>query len=364
MASQNAMILLFMSLLVDGAHAWMQSNNGASSASRDRRQRPYMAADTNQEASDRDNCTILPRLYVGPNVKLNDGMQFALTPDQAHYVTRVMRIGKKRSREGSIRVFDGINGEWLAQILVEDDVSSTDKRKRRRRDDVDEVSARCTRQLRPQVCEETTNSNALSAPWLFFAPVKKQRIKTMLEKCTELGVGRFVPIVTERVDPSSVRDLQRDWKKLTMQTVEASEQCERLTVPPLSTTCLLESKCDSGDLWDLATLLTEWSTDDARHLLICRERTAGCSVPVLKLLQSLCSDETVTGVAFAIGPEGGWSPAEEVLIEQCTSLSDNIHCVSLGSLVLRAETASITAVGAFMLCQEWYNDDNRITTKS
>jgi len=132
----------------------------------------------------------------------------------------------------------------------------------------------------------------------------------------------------------------------------------------LSETCLSDGTAE--DVWDLSTLLSEWSTRESFrdvHLLICRERTAGCSVPVLKLLENLCNNKTFSGVAFVVGPEGGWSPSEEALCDQYTLSSSNIHCVSLGSLVLRAETASIAAVGACALYQDLHKDD-KVTSKS
>jgi 16S rRNA (uracil1498-N3)-methyltransferase len=183
----------------------------------------------------------------------------------------------------------------------------------------------------------------------------------LLEKCTELGVGLFIPILTEHVDPSSVRDLTRDMVKLQAQTVEASEQCERLTVPPLSTSF---SEKEAKDPWTLSTLLNEWSTLDIfkeKQLLICRERTAPSSVPVLKLLEHLHTNDVLTRVAFVVGPEGGWSTAEEELCDQYTSRCTNIHCVSLGSSILRAETAAIAAASAYMLREDAFNTRDIIT---
>jgi len=348
------LLFLILSLLLGATDGWSPNSLRPS------RQPFYMTTETakNKDLDD-ENFHTLPRLYVGPNVKLADGIRFTLAPDQAHYVTKVMRIGKKKSKN-SARVFDGKNGEWLAQIQVEQDDDSTPKL-RKRRDDAT-ISAQCTRQLRPQ----NSNDNcSVSEPWLFFAPIKKHRVKLMLEKCTEMGVGRFVPILTERADPSSVRDVTRDLDKLATQTIEASEQCERLTVPPLAETCVDHDRGD--ELWDLPKLLKEWSTLDTfrdKHLLICRERTADCSVPVLKLLQEVIDDDTAISVALVVGPEGGWSTAEEELCDEYTTSSSNIHCVSLGSLVLRAETAAITAVSACMLYQELYNDDDSIANNS
>jgi 16S rRNA (uracil1498-N3)-methyltransferase len=281
----------------------------------------------------------LPRLFVVS--RLGKNVEVTFTPQQAHYVTKVMRMGRKKTR-AYLRVFDGVNGEWLAQVQTEQE--SDTERKRKRRDDF-ALKARCLRQLLPQ------DDNKM-LPWLFFAPLKKPRVKIMLEKCTELGVGRFIPLITERTDPGSIRDCVENLDKLAVQTIEAAEQCERLTVPPLSTTFLPNDDVS----WDLSTLLTKWSDTsfDNRHLLILRERTVDGAIPILSMLQNL--NVNSMSVAFVVGPEGGWSPTEEALCDQYATNSDYIHCVSLGPLVLRAETASITAVSAFMLCQELYSE--------
>lgn len=338
---QNTISRLIWSLLYVGtANAWSTNNGRDSFISRSDHASFFASTDdvlNHQQEEEHPKYHTLPRLYVGDTVacRLAMGMNFTLSPEQAHYVTKVMRIGTKKSRD-SVRVFDGINGEWSAKISIQQE----DSRTRRRRDDERIITALCTRELRPQPSAE-------AQPWLLFAPIKKQRIKLMLEKCTELGVGRFVPILTERTEPSCVLDMTRNMDKLRAQTVEASEQCERLTVPSLSL-CISDS---AEDPWDLRTLLHEWSTADEfcdKHLLICRERSANGSVPVLKLLKDI---PTVESLAFVVGPEGGWSPGEEALCDRYTFSSSNIHSVSLGSLVLRAETAAIAAVTACMLSQ-------------
>jgi len=255
--------------------------------------------------------TTLPRLYIPSTTGLSQDVQIKLDRDQAHYVTKVMRIdGKKKNL---LRVFDGRNGEWVAQIVVNGRT---------------EVSATCLEQLRAQ----PSSSNDA---WIVFAPLKKPRLKLLLEKCTELGATRFLPIHTERTDAGGSLDLI----KLSVQLTEASEQSERLVVPVLS------SRVDSvkeADLMTLSDLLQSWEGD--RQLLICRERRA--AEPILTRLKEL---ETCTNVAFLVGPEGGWSNDEEGLFEEYCSSSDRIHAVSLGSNILRAETAAMTAIAAYQL---------------
>ena len=278
---------------------------------------------SNEDDTSSEKYTTLPRLYVGPPPTgnhvslpvLTQDLRLDLDSDQAHYVTKVMRIdGKKKSR---LRLFDGQSGEWLAQIQV------TGTRNR-----VD-VHATCLQQLQPQTVE--------NGPWVIFAPLKKARVKQLLEKCTELGAGRFVAVQTERTDPGSLRDLIGSVDKLALQIVEASEQCERLTLPTLT------SHHDKEEsLVSLKDMLASWEEQTDRHLLICRERSA-TTVPVLEKLKGLGK------VAFLIGPEGGWSADEEYLFQEWMQTSTMIHSVSLGSNVLRAETAAMTAVIAFGL---------------
>lgn len=312
----------------------------------------------------------LPRLYVGGTTTappLAPKVQIPLTPEQAHYVTKVMRMGTKKSRDSMIRIFDGTNGEWLAQIrvLTSDGVEANMKdklsgnKRRRRQGEVMNVVAQCQRQLRSQ-----PDSSALlgTQPWLFFAPIKKARVKLVLEKATELGVAQIMPILTERCDPASVRDccLPLNIEKLAIYTLEAAEQCERLTVPPVTLECGAAATTTDADKepWNLKQLLKTWSLDSAcyqnLHLLLCRERSARECLPLLKVLrEQVCEQHDV---AFVIGPEGGWSVDEQAMMDEYCHSNGNIHSVSLGSLVLRAETAAIAALGAYML----YKDDDTV----
>jgi len=278
--------------------------------------------------------TTLPRLYIGPSpicpsastITLNIGTRIALSPEHAHYVTKVMRIGgKQASNKNRIRIFDGAHGEWLAEVLLEE----TDDSRKRKRSDAS-VFATCLKQLRPQ----PTSHEDL--PWLYLAPLKKVRMKMILEKCTELGVGGFTILATDRTDPLSKRDCQ-ELDRLAIQITEASEQCERLTVPALFS-------LEEGSVKSLLDAHKERSG----HLLVCRERTS--ATPVLLALSVM--DEMQSGISFLVGPEGGWSSEEESYFDivDCKS----IRCVSLGPHVLRAETAAMTVVASYALFKDTF----------
>jgi 16S rRNA (uracil1498-N3)-methyltransferase len=280
--------------------------------------------------------TNLPRLYVGPlptsidapKSKLSQDVRLPLDSDQAHYVTKVMRIdGKKKSL---LRLFDGSSGEWLARINVEGSRNRIT------------VHATCL--------EEYRTASPDDGPWLFFAPLQnKARIKWLLEKCTELGASRFVPIQTERTVGTTMHDMD----KLALQLVEASEQCERLVLPTLSrhlspnSTTSDDGEENDDSLASLQDLLDAWESQegDDRQLLICRERSSSA----LPVLQHLMDPTNSAPVAFLVGPEGGWSVSEEKLLNDAAAQSKHVYSVSLGSNVLRAETAAMTAMAAYAL---------------
>lgn len=350
----------------------------------------------------------LPRLYVGndiPNVASRSGVlqkdrTFVLSSDQSHYLSKVMRVfSKKRKSPPVVRAFDGMNGEWLCEVVLPSQDISQGKKRNRSRDD-SPLQAKCIKQLRVQTSSQMK-------PWLFFAPIKKQRAKIMVEKCTELGVDLFSPISTEYTDSSAIMacgvgnldtgsfDEEDDpmsilygnpssskskknsetSDKLSMVALEAAEQSERLSVPKYVGT-FVDNDEESDDvqtrsITEVPSLLSEWVlesrnvSDDAetsdyviglrgqhesRMLCICRERKEG-SEGVLPILDAV-EKASVTGkdVALVVGPEGGWSVDEESLFDTyCRLYPESIIGVSLGSNVLRAETASILALGAVAL---------------
>jgi len=348
-------------------------------------------------------CWNLPRLYVGTHsvATLTAGASISLSQEQTHYLTKVMRLLKKKRQKPTddnndvtvdrdcIRIFNGRDGEWLAKVHVleqngDESTSDGNKNKRKRRQsrqgDITLV-AECIHQLRIQDIEKDA-----ARPWLLFAPLKKQsRMKLLMEKCTELGTGSIIPVVSDRTEGSAVLSLlgsaaletdqvygtkrsssdnDMSFEKLELQAIEASEQCERLSIPCISKDVGLPLP-DQGlgsALWKVQDVVEQWAggwEEQKRVLLICRERCSEENVSdgkaiVLPLLHALHSNNQV---AFLVGPEGGWSVEEEALFDDICSKynSDDdapVKCVSLGTSVLRAETASILATGAWALVHD------------
>lgn len=343
----------------------------------------------------------LPRLYVGSGHALSTGTLVLLSPEQAHRLINVMRIFKRKRRNknyvdddsaiGRIRIFNGDDGEWLARVVrAPSTVSITGISKALNMHGADYgtlLVAECVVQLRPQdqVFDEMR-------PWLLFVPLKKQpRIKIMIEKCTELGVGRMVPIASDRMEDNAMMSLFRgpvlndvgdnvlQSCKLQLQSIEASEQCERLNVPMImnglistraektrNELCTVkdylpkwcrewEESADVGDMdkssFRCISSVSSKRRNDRRTLLICRERRTDGVVPVLQALQ-----ENIR-VAFLVGPEGGWSAREELIFDEICSKykgmeGSPVQCVSLGSSILRAETACMLVVSAWALLND------------
>lgn len=154
--------------------------------------------------------------------------------------------------------------------------------------------------------------------------IKADRFELAVQKLTEIGAKRIVPIDAER-SVIALRD-ERTWdRRLTrMQriVIDAAEQSERVTLPEILNPMTLKE------------FLAKFETTALVERLDARPLTA----------VTLGSE-----VALAIGPEGGWSDSERSLIERSAASQ-----VTLGSLILRSETAAIVAAGAIV--QRWLED--------
>lgn len=308
----------------------------------------------------------LPRLYVAtaPN-SFTPNSLVPITSAQTHYLLDVMRItNPKRWQElaGHVRIFNGHDGEWLAKVMVSIGEGTTPSRKRQQRksneNDGTGTVLECVERLAPQpfISSSSINSNGVYMHLYMGRLKKKQHRKWVLEKVTELGVDSISMMDTEY----SVGAGGDPWEyeKHQSHVIEAAEQCERLTLPtmpsePLVWDGILEKIRQSNKGND--------DDDKSQHVwLVCRERSVN-SPPIVSALQAilwesrLANETKKRNIHFHIlvGPEGGWSPTEMDTFSDLVSkkqqrqpeLLNVVQFVSLGSLVLRAETAAITAVG-------------------
>ena len=164
--------------------------------------------------------------------------------------------------------------------------------------------------------EEVTISNSLNLT-LLLAVIKFDRMEWGIEKCTELGVSRIVPLIARRTDThlakAAIKRRER-WQRIAR---EASEQSRRAVVPEVAVPLSLNEAV--GMPGDTRVLLAE----SEKKILLS------------DVLQGHSRNEEIL---LAVGPEGGWTAPEEKLFRESGWM-----LVSLGETVLRAETAAMAA---------------------
>lgn len=238
------------------------------------------------------------RLYV--TEPLSEGATVTLAAQQAHYLGAVMRRGVG----DGVLLFNGRDGEWQAAITTLGKGRGTLKVVARTRDQAPSPDL-----------------------WLLAPVLKRETLEWMVEKATELGVSRILPVTSER---SAVH--RTNVPRLAAIAAEAAEQCRRLDVPEI------------GQPAALGALLASW--DAARHLLLADE--SGASPPVAAVLA-----EAPRGPwAVLVGPEGGFSAAE------LDAFGKLAFCrrAGLGPRILRAETAALSALAVLQaLAGDWRN---------
>jgi 16S rRNA (uracil1498-N3)-methyltransferase len=161
--------------------------------------------------------------------------------------------------------------------------------------------------------EELAASEALPVE-LLLAVFKFDRMEWAIEKATELGVARIVPVIAQRTEKhlaeSSAKRVER-WRKLAR---EAAQQSRRLTPPEIAEPARLKDAVAGAQGIVLSEVEEETSLKQAMA-------------------------HSVRPVRLATGPEGGWASAELALFSE-----NGWHAASLGATILRAETAAIAAL--------------------
>jgi 16S rRNA (uracil1498-N3)-methyltransferase len=222
------------------------------------------------------------RLFVRDRLERDAAV--SLPPEQTRYVLTVMR----RRLGDAVRLFNGMDGEWLAMII-------------------EAGRAQATLLAQEKLREQAPDGADI---WLGFALLKRDATDLVVQKATELGATAIQPVITARTNVSRV-----NLERLSAIATEAAEQCERLSVPDVRTPVALER------------LLKKWPTN--RRLFTAMERTDS---PRLRAANG--------SAGLLVGPEGGWTEEERRLILSHAF----VRPVSLGPLVLRAETACLAGV--------------------
>ena len=221
------------------------------------------------------------RLFFKESLSLN--LISKLDKSQSHYISKVMRI-----KENEIFSLFNSSGEWEAKIL---NITKSI------------VEFKITNQIR-----QKENQKEL---WLAFSPIKSNYFNFMIQKATELGITKFVPIIFER---TVVRKLNKE--RLEKVIIEATEQSNRINIPTLEDATNLEDFLKSSEM---NLIFTDLNSDNKK-------------VDLEKL--------TNKPVCIVVGPEGDFSENERGKI---LSFKD-VQAIKINENILRSETAVISAI--------------------
>lgn len=231
----------------------------------------------------------LHRIYA--NIKLIENCSLNLAEDHSHYLKTVLRL-----KVGDhFRIFNGIDGEFIAQII---DITKNNLR------------VGLTNILRKAIIEPELT--------LGMSIIKSDRMLDAIDMAVQLGVTKIIPLITER---SQFRNVNN--QRLVKCIIESTEQSERLTPPILMPLISLSLFLDQN--LDNSIIYANENEDENNTLL--------------KIMPIYSS------ISVIVGPEGGFSQNELKML----SLKPNSLSISLGSNILRTETAVATCLAQIKL---------------
>ena len=228
------------------------------------------------------------RLYVPNELILTKRTE--LNKKQSHYLMNVMR----KKIHGTFLVFNQINGEFLAKI------QSNNKKL---------ISVEVIKKIRDP--EEQTDL------WVLFAVVKKAPSEYIIQKATELGASKIVPLITERTVTKSL-----NLKRFQDIAIEASEQCERITIPEILP---LQKLYDVIDDW-VEKRTIYYGDETMRH-----DKHS---------LNNFNKSTNASCGAVLVGPEGGFTTKEISYLKQ----KKFVIPINFGPRILKSDTAVVTAL--------------------
>ncbi len=228
------------------------------------------------------------------------GTLLYLQPDQSHYLHRVLRLG-----EGDRFIAQNGKGQqWLAVLTKQS--------------------------AQAEILEEIVSLLPRSAaPLRLIAALPKgNSFDQVVRQATELGVSHIYPVISDRTLLRPKGNKLERWRRIAN---EASEQSERVTVPEIAAPVGLKQCLQQTPQEELSYICV--ARQDA-PLLLCE-------------IQSCLTSEDIQGVNLMIGPEGGWT-SDEITV----AIHHSYKVVSLGSAILRATTAAVTALSLVTAARE------------
>jgi 16S rRNA (uracil1498-N3)-methyltransferase len=220
------------------------------------------------------------RLFFSESLSIN--LKSKLDKTQSHYISKVMRI-----KVGENFILFNQSGEYEAKVenLVKGFVEFS-------------------------IVKKLRSADASKEIWLAFTPIKLNYLNLMIQKATELGVTKFMPIITERTIVRKINE-----KRIRKIIIEASEQSNRLNLPEL----------------DKLKNLNEFIKENAQTTVIFGDLNSNNKKINIKGSDPIC---------ILIGPEGDFSVKER---ENISKLKKIIP-LNINQNILRSETAAISMI--------------------
>ena len=236
----------------------------------------------------------MQRITISPDQRVANTLQ--LTHEQTHYLQRVLRL---QSGDRFIAQ-DGQGQQWQSQLTTRGQA---------------QILSRLESSRRPPGLE-------------LAAALPKTGFDDVVRQATELGVTGIQPLLSERtlLNPSPKKLLR--WQRIAQ---EASEQCERGYVPTVMSPV------------EFATWLTPVPSSAGNYFCVARVNAPG----LLPCVQTFLAGSPQQSIRVVIGPEGGWTSGEIAV-----AIAHGYQETSLGSGVLRATTASLTALAIISSVRE------------
>lgn len=229
------------------------------------------------------------RIYL--EKEIIKGEKILLDNPQIHYLKNVMR-----KREGDkILAFDK-NSEWNCEI-------------------------KCKKKFTLLPLQLTRQKDIVPDIWLCFGIVKSKNINTLIEKVSEIGIKKIIPIFTE----FSMKFNKID--RLRKISTEAVEQSNSISIPEIT------------EVKILIDLMKDW--DEERLIIFCDEKGGDSILKSNKMFKKFKK------FAIFIGPVGGWSVHDKNIIKK-----EKIFRVSLGKNILKADTAAIYSLSCLRALME------------
>ena len=223
----------------------------------------------------------MPKIRLFFKEKFLSSKPLMLKNGQAHYVKNVMR----RKDGDKINVFNH-DEEWTAKLIFENKIHAELLTKLKKLEDIPDV-------------------------WVCFALIKSKNLSYLIEKVSEIGVKKIIPLITNFSENYNL-----NYSRLEKIAIESVEQSEGMLIPEI------EQKTS------LSKLFENW--DEERMILFCDEQRVGKKISKIDLKKK---------IAIFIGPVGGWSEKDKNSFKKF-----NFHNISLGKNILKVDTACIVSL--------------------